>query len=296
MSAPGKQPTVSLSAVVAAGLASATAALMTSRFGVAGTIIGAALTTMIITGGSAILKAYLESVSGKVRRVPGKVRERASRSRASDREPGRGPEMPSGPNPPGRPDLLNNSMGRLRAALNWFSNLSLPRKRYILSAALVPAAVAFLIGMGTVTGVELAAGKSLSCGVWDRCPVSADGTEVGTRPSLLGAGARATDPEQIQDQQQVADPVQEQQVPADPGAQPSQPATPQQDMPSEPATPVDPAVPAQEDPALQEQPAEDPAVEEAPSEQQVPAESPAESPVPAAPSDGSAQEPTPSEP
>jgi hypothetical protein len=189
-------------------------------------------------------------------------------------------------------------MGRLRAAMNWFSNLSLPRKRYILSAALIPMALAFIIGMGTVTGVELASGKSLSCSVWNKCPVSADGTDVGTRPSIAGGGNRADNSEQIQDQQAVdpaqeldpADPAQNQQVPSDPGAQPAQPADPQQETPSQPATP-EPETPAQEP-----TPAEDPVVEEAPPEQQTPSEPPAESPAPSDPSSGSAQEPAPSEP
>jgi hypothetical protein len=40
--------------IVAAGLAATGAAFVTSRFGAAGTLLGAAVTTMIITGGSAI--------------------------------------------------------------------------------------------------------------------------------------------------------------------------------------------------------------------------------------------------
>ena len=59
---------------MAAGSAAAVAAFVTSRFGVAGTLLGAALTAMIITGGSAILKAHLENVTGNVRKVPRKLR------------------------------------------------------------------------------------------------------------------------------------------------------------------------------------------------------------------------------
>ena len=44
---------------MAAGLAATGAAFVTSRFGVAGTLLGAALTAMIITAGSAVLKAYI---------------------------------------------------------------------------------------------------------------------------------------------------------------------------------------------------------------------------------------------
>ena len=45
--------------------ASAVAAGVTSKFGWAGTIIGAALTTMIITGGSASLNAYLQNAASR---------------------------------------------------------------------------------------------------------------------------------------------------------------------------------------------------------------------------------------
>ena len=270
---------------MAAGLASATAALLTSRFGVAGTIIGAAVTTMIITGGSVILKAYLESVTGKVRRMPDKVRERASRTK----EPG---DL-NGPNLPGRPDLRNNFMGRLRAALNWFSDLPLPRKRYILSAALIPMAFAFFIGMGTITGVELASGKSLSCGVWSKCPVSADGTEVGTRLSVQGGGTKNDGVDGTQDPQQAVDPAQEQQIPSESGAQPAQPVTPQDNVPSDPAAP---AAPTPEEPSSQQPVPQEPAVQEPPQEQTPSEPSASETPVPEVPSDEAAPEPTPSTP
>ena len=81
------------STVASAGLASACAALVTSKFGVAGTILGAALTTMIITGGAALLKSYMETLTGYVRRAPGKMREtRESRKARRYAEP----DEPSG--------------------------------------------------------------------------------------------------------------------------------------------------------------------------------------------------------
>jgi hypothetical protein len=153
------------SQVVAAGLASTMAALVTSRFGVAGTILGAALTTMIITGGAAILKAYLESVTGHVRKVPNRVRARREQRKAERyAEPETLPE---------RPDLRNNLAGRIRAALGWFSHLPPLARRSILVKGLIAAAVAFLIGMGAVWGVERIINNSLSCGFWGNCPQGA---------------------------------------------------------------------------------------------------------------------------
>jgi hypothetical protein len=154
---------VSTPQVLSAGLAATGASFVTSRFGVAGTLLGAALTAMIITGGSAILRAYLETLTGHVRRVPKKLRSRGEQQRSWD----------AGVTMPGRPDLRDNSVGRMRAALGWFSHLPTLRRRSILMKGLVAAAVAFLICMGLVWGAEKVIGNSLSCGLWAQCPYGA---------------------------------------------------------------------------------------------------------------------------
>ena len=170
-----RAPVVSVHQVVGAGLAAATAAFVTSRFGVAGTLLGAALTAMIITGGSAILKSYLESVSGNVRNAPSKLRARINRWKA-----GRSAEPPE--TLPTRPDLRNNFAGRMRAALDWFSGLPPLTRRSILLKGLIAAAVAFVIGIGAVWAIEKGIGNSLSCGIWGNCP-------EGARPGIhLGGG------------------------------------------------------------------------------------------------------------
>ena len=175
---------------MAAGFAAATAAFVTSRFGVAGTLLGAALTAMIITGGSAILRAYLESVTSNVRKVPRKLRERRNRWKA-----GRTAEPPD--TMPGRPDLRDNFAGRMRAALGWFSHLPALTRRSILIKGLVAAAVAFVVGMAAVYGVEQVIGNSLSCGIWAKCPEGATpgvkpfgGDGTGANPSLSLGRAR----------------------------------------------------------------------------------------------------------
>ena len=187
--AANRAPVVNTSQVAAAGFAAAAAAFVTSRFGVAGTLLGAALTAMIITGGSAILKAYLEAVTGNVRKVPRKLRERRNRWRA-----GRSAEPDTMPE---RPDLRDNFAGRMRAALDWFSHLPPLTRRSILVKGLIAAAVAFVIGMGAVYGVEKVIDNSLSCGIWAKCPKGADpGIHLGedrgsgARSSLLLGGAK----------------------------------------------------------------------------------------------------------
>jgi hypothetical protein len=148
---------------MSAGLAATGASFFTSRFGVAGTLLGAALTAKIITGGSAILGSYLEAVSGRVRRMPTKLRSQREQQKAG----GFGSTMP------GRPDLRDNFVGRMRAALDWFRHLPTLNRRSILVKGLLAAAVAFLICMGVVWGAEKVIGNSLSCGIWAKCPYGA---------------------------------------------------------------------------------------------------------------------------
>jgi hypothetical protein len=262
---------------MAAGAAAAAAALVTSKFGVAGTLLGAALTAMIITGGSAILKIYLESVTGRVRKVPRKLRDRRKAGRYAE---------PSAI--PGRPDLLNNFVGRMRAALGWFSHLPPLARRSILIKGLIAAAVAFVIGMSTVYAFEKVIGNSLSCGLWGNCPEGAspglhigggDGTGAGSTiaggRAKLSSGADRDGGVLGSDQGgplQGQDPVQQQ----DPGYQPPAWQQNPSDSNVEPVdpdvqpTPVEPEIPAEE-PVAPEQPVpgDEPAV---PGEDGVPAE------------------------
>jgi hypothetical protein len=158
---------------MAAGLAATAASFVTSRFGVAGTLLGAALTAMIITGGSAIFRSYLETVSGRVRGMPTKLRSQREQQKAG----GFGGTMP------GRPDLRDNFVGRMRAALDWFSHLPTLSRRSILIKGLLAAAVAFVICMGVVWGAEKVIGNSLSCGIWAKCPY---GATPGVHPAGYG--------------------------------------------------------------------------------------------------------------
>ncbi len=253
MSEASKQPVVTGSQVLAAGVASAVAAVVTSRFGVAGTLLGAAVTSMIITGGSAILKSYLESVTGTVRKVPRKMRAKANRAQA-----GRADAPPTAPPATsGRPDLRENFMGRMRAAMGWFSHLPTLRRRSIMIRGFVAAAGAFVIGIAAITAVEAGVlGNSLSCGIWSTCQegqtpgIGGDSATGGggggsTLGGLVSGGATSD---------QVADPSQDSATPVDPATgEPVDPNT---------GEPVDPAEPAPETPV--EEPAVDPEAPAAP--------------------------------
>lgn len=196
-----KAPMISVSQMLAAGLASAGAAAATSRFGVAGTLIGAALTTMIITGGSAVLRSYLETIGGHVKKAPEKLR--ATRMR---QQSGRAAEQPPANDEPtqametgegGRRGFLD----KFRSSIDWFKNLPSSQKRSILLKAAVPMALVFVIAIVAVTGAELLGGRTLSCMVWGECYVAADGsgpsTSFGTLASGGGGGSEGVPAEQL---------------------------------------------------------------------------------------------------
>ncbi len=153
--------------VLAVGIASPAAAAITSRFGVAGTLIGLALSAVFITATVDFLKVYLARVPGAVTTIPGGFRKRSS---------------------------LRNVFERMRRPFSKFASLPRPRRRSILIGSVAAAGISFVVGLIVVTGLELGVGKSLSCWVWDECSTeesSADGSgpaRASTLPSILGAG------------------------------------------------------------------------------------------------------------
>jgi hypothetical protein len=161
-----KQTILDLPKVIAVGIASPTATVLTSRFGVAGTLLGLALSSVLITAATDFLKVYLARVPGTVTRIPGGFRKKSS---------------------------FRNILDRIRLPFSKFSSLPPARRRSILKRSVIAGGLSFLIGLIIVTGLELGVGKSLSCWVWDECSTesSADGhrtTATSTLPSIFGGG------------------------------------------------------------------------------------------------------------
>jgi hypothetical protein len=162
-----KQSILDLPKVIAVGISSPVATILTSRFGIAGTLIGLALSAVILTVLVDILKVYLARAPGTVAKMPGGFRARLS---------------------------WRNIRGRIGAAFDNFWSLSPARRRSILVGSVIAGVVSFFVGLSVITGLELSAGKSLSCWVWNECPAesSADGdgeySTVSTRPSIFGGG------------------------------------------------------------------------------------------------------------
>lgn len=197
-----KQTILDLPKVIAVGIASPTATVLTSRFGVAGTLLGLALSAVLITVATDFLKVYLARVPGTVTRIPGGFRNKSS---------------------------FRNILERMRLPFSKFSSLPPARRRSILKGSVIAGGLSFLVGLIIVTGLELGVGKSLSCWVWDECPTtesSASDTrtaEASTPPSIFGGGesASSTTPEV-----QPPSPLQQSSAPSGPQTPP-----PSEDIP-----------------------------------------------------------------
>lgn len=248
--------------VMASGVAAMLAALFTSKLGVAGTLIGTALTAMTINLGSAILSAQLEKASTRVSALPTTVRDRLSTQQV--RVPGK-PSPEPDPESSARPEARDKRGGllsRLRAIPNYLKNLPSARRRSILLTGVLAGLVATFIGLGGITGIELASGKNLSCQLWRECPTAtttgaSTGSSGGSSLSIFGGSSAATpqvDPSQnVPGEQQPA--PQDQQVPQQQRpAEPAQPAPndgagqPDQQQGADPAQPK--ADPNAEEPAV----------------------------------------------
>jgi hypothetical protein len=163
-----QQQIIDLPKVVAGAVASPLAAILTSRFGVAGTMVGLAVSAVVVTTISDILKVYLARVPGTVKKIPGGFTKKP---------------------------LWQRILYSFRLPFSKFSSLDPARRRSILTRSLVAGVIVFLIGLIVVTGVEASVGQNLSCWVWKNCPAQSSSTGDGsasqttsTLPSILGGG------------------------------------------------------------------------------------------------------------
>ncbi len=196
-----QQPTIfDLPKVLAVGIASPAAAAITARFGVAGTLIGLALSAVFITAAVDFLKVYLARVPEAVTTIPGGFRKRSP---------------------------LRNVFERIRRPFSKFASLPRTRRRSILIGSVAAAGISFVVGLIVVTGLELGVGKSLSCWVWEECSTeasSADGSgtaRASTLPSILG-GVQSASSSTPQVEVNPSSPQQQ------PGSSPGTPGAPSQ--------------------------------------------------------------------
>jgi hypothetical protein len=175
-----KQTILDIPKVIAVGISAPVATILTSRFGVAGTLIGLALSAVILTALADMLKVYLARAPATVAKVPDAVA-----------------KMPGGL----RARLSwHNVRGKLGAAFARFSSLSPApaRRRSVMIGSFVAAGISFLVGLIIVTGLELGVGQSLSCWMWHECPTESSTDDGGsssrtrTLPSIFGGGSSAS--------------------------------------------------------------------------------------------------------
>ena len=207
-----QQPTVfDLPKVLAVGIVSPAAAALTSRFGVAGTLLGLAVSSVIITAGVDLLKVYLARVPGAVTTIPGGLRKKSS---------------------------LENVLERMKRPFSKLRSLSRPRRRSLLIGSLVAAGVSCVVGLILITVLEVGVGKSLSCWVWDECSTAeesstGDGSGRSAQAStvsLIFSGAQsASSTSTLQEEEVVSPPNPQQQTGSSAGTPqgaPSQAAPP----------------------------------------------------------------------
>ncbi len=161
-----RQHIVDPAKIAAGGVAAPLGAVLTSRFGVAGTMLGLAFSAVVVTTVSDILKAYLQRVPGTVKTIPVSLRTGFS---------------------------WKNFRRWVTGPFSWFFSLAPSRRRAMLISSIVAGVIAFLIGTSAVTALEVGAGKSLSCWVWSECSTTDSSSGEGasntsTLPSILGGG------------------------------------------------------------------------------------------------------------
>src|SRR5215204_5768906 len=207
-----QQPTVfDLPKVLAVGVVSPAATVVTSRFGVAGTLLGLVLSSVLITAGVDLLKVYLARVPGAVTTILGGFRKKSS---------------------------LRNLFEKMKRPFSTLASLPRPRRRSLIVGSLLTAGISCLVGLVLITLLEVGVGKNLSCWVWDNCSTESsstspsDGstnTQPSTAPTILGGVQSVTS--------------------SAPQVAPSNPP-PQQQQPGSPPSPVSPGAPSQAPPSI----------------------------------------------
>jgi len=221
LSSPQSQSIIDLPKILAVGIASLAATLLTSRFGVAGTLVGLVLSAMFLTFAADVLKVYLARIPGAVTTIPGGLRKK---------------------------NFFRRVFEKMKIPFSKFGSLPRPRRRSILIGSVVAAGISILVGLIIVTALEFGVGKSLSCWVWDECATesSAESSRtsggVSTLPSILGGAPSAGTSIPQEEEEEEGSPSNQQQQPGvqqQPGSSPGTLEAPSQE--EEEAAPDDPS-------------------------------------------------------
>ncbi|CAN5578564.1 hypothetical protein BH24ACT11_BH24ACT11_17440 [soil metagenome] len=225
---------------MAGALAAMSSAVLLSTVGVAGTIIGAAVGSVIATVGSAVYAHYLRVSRERVAKARALAFEQAARARARGLRASALPGLAKvGSAKARQPDISGSTPAPDADSARWtdaFRGLAWKR------IAVVTVGV-FALAMGTIVAFELAAGRSVSS-------YTGGSSADGPRTSLDVGGGRDS----------------EQQQPVNaPDGEPADAST--DDQQTEPAEePTEPPAEEPTEPPAEEPPAEEPPAEPAPAE------------------------------
>ncbi len=256
MSSPQDPNIIDWPKILAVGIASPAATVVTSRFGVAGTLLGLALSAIFITAAVDVLQVYLARIPGAVTTIPVGLR---------------------------KGSFFRRALERIKAPFRKVASLPRARRRSILVRSVVAAAGSILVGLIVVTALEFGVGKSMSCWVWGECPTeaSAEGSSrmarASTLPSVLGGGQRAGS-SSIPQEDSPSNLRRQPGVRQQPG---SSPGTPPQAPSQAPPRPADPSV--QQQPGQRQGPSGVPTGED--QQQAPPSDAPEDRQQPSSPSD-----------
>ena len=276
---------VQMSTVFASGIAAIVAALFTSRLGVAGTLIGTALTPMLMTVGVAVLNAQIQKATEKIPDLPTVVRGRLSTQRV------RVPGTPSPEEPPEEPATSRRRdrrspgiVERLLSIPAYLKEMSPSTRRRTLLTGVLAGLVAMVIGFVGITGIEAVAREPLSCIGREACAAETSYADTSESPSTsLGSVFDGSTASETQTQDL---PAGSENLPANGLQQDAQPAPDAQPVPEEQqyqGTPQGSDGQSAEEPVQEVVPAEP-----APQQQQ-PEQSPVQEDPSAVPQDGSQQ-------
>lgn len=256
---------VEMNKAAAAGIAAVATAVFTSQLGVAGTLIGTAVTAVSITLISAIMKAQIERAQSSLSGLPSTVRGRLSTQQV--RIPGR-PNAEPNPEPSPPEPRGGRSAGfleRLRSIPGFLKGLSPAARRRVLLSGVLAGIVATAIGLSIITFTEAVSGEPISSLVGTQRQAAGETGPRTSVGSLFGGGSRGADPQNAPRQQygpqdapagggqyqrgnQAPQPGGGQYQPGDPGSQPADPA-PQDPGQGQPGgTPQDGTPPQQQQP------------------------------------------------
>ena len=247
-----ERPQLNVAQVAGGALAAVTAAVVASRFGLGGTLIGAALASVVSTTGAALYSHAFRRTGSTVRTLieePGSVAQRLPRFENVARrrpEDGQSERQAGSQNePPARYLQRTQTASRTPPPAAWRKTgapaAARSRRLPVWALPAIATVVVFLVAMGAVTGVEGIIGRPLSSVTGGSGPSS--GTTLGGVSGDQGGSQPATTP--APEPSNTAAPTQE------PGTQPStepgrtQPgAEPTPGSGSEPGTPAPSSAPA----------------------------------------------------